>query len=66
MIPNNPKVGQVFDLLVCERSSPCNLRLLLPAVKEKLPVIISEVKDDELVVLGLDGKVRRINRGRHS
>ena len=47
--PENPKVGQVFDLLP-------------PDVDEKLSVIVSEVNATEITVLGLDGKVRKIKR----
>ena len=45
MIPKNPEPGQVFDL------AP-------PIINEKMPVIVCEVKLDEIIVLGLDGEVR--------
>jgi hypothetical protein len=48
-IPENPKTGQVFDL------GP-------PIINEKMSVIVCEVKLDEVIVLGLDGKVRKIKR----
>lgn len=46
MIPQNPKVGDVFDL---------------PLTGESMSVIVSEVRNQELVVLGLDGKYRMVN-----